>query len=202
MRNERMDERLKKQLEFALEMDKEKRIGRQTYLTGAIRKENDAEHAWHLALLTILLSEYADEKIDVLRTISMVIVHDLIEIDAGDTYAYDDAGNATKRERELKAAERIFNILPEDQAKYFRGLWDEFEEAKTPEAKFANAMDGIQPTMLNDATDGLSWKEHDMCQSKVRARMDRKIKPGSKVLFDYASGLVDKNVEKGNLKED
>lgn len=196
-----MNERLKKQMEFALELDKEKRIGRQTYLTEAIRKENDAEHAWHLALMIMLLSEYANEEIDVLKTISMAIIHDVIEIDAGDTYAYDDAGNATKREREQKAADRIFHILPEDQEKYFRGLWEEFEEAKTAEAKFAHAMDAVQPIMLNDATDGLAWREHQMCQSKVRKRISTKIRPGSETLFEYVDRLVEKNVEKGNLKE-
>jgi putative hydrolase of HD superfamily len=196
-----MDERLKKQMEFALELDKEKKIGRQTYLTEAIRKENDAEHAWHLALMIMLLSEYANEEIDVLKTMSMAIIHDVIEIDAGDTYAYDDAGNATKREREQKAADRIFHILPEDQEKYFRGLWEEFEEAKTAEAKFAHAMDAVQPIMLNDATDGLAWREHQMCQSKVRKRISTKIRPGSEILFEYVDRLVEQNVEKGNLKE-
>lgn len=196
-----MDERLKKQMEFALELDKEKKIGRQTYLTEAIRKENDAEHAWHLALMIMLLSEYANEEIDVLKTMSMAIIHDVIEIDAGDTYAYDDAGNATKREREQKAADRIFHILPEDQEKYFRGLWEEFEEAKTAEAKFAHAMDAVQPIMLNDATDGLAWREHQMCQSKVRKRISTKIRPGSEILFEYVDQLVEQNVEKGNLKE-
>ncbi|MEE1312513.1 MAG: HD domain-containing protein [Lachnospiraceae bacterium] len=197
-----MNERLKQQMKFALELDKEKRIGRQTYLSGAIRKENDAEHAWHLALMTMLLSEYANEEIDVLRTMSMVIIHDVIEIDAGDTYAYDDAGNATKRERELKAANRIFSMLPEDQAEYFRKLWDEFEEGTSKEAKFAHAMDAVQPIMLNDATDGLAWREHQVAQSKVRQRAVHKIKPGSEVLFQYINHLIDKNVEKGNLKED
>lgn len=196
-----MDERLKKQMKFALELDKEKKIGRQTYLTEAIRKENDAEHAWHLALMIMLLSEYANEEIDVLKTMSMAIIHDVIEIDAGDTYAYDDAGNATKREREQKAADRIFHILPEDQEKYFRGLWEEFEEAKTAEAKFAHAMDAVQPIMLNDATDGLAWREHQMCQSKVRKRISTKIRPGSEILFEYVDRLVEQNVEKGNLKE-
>lgn len=195
-----MEERLRQQMEFALELDKEKRIGRQTYLSGAIRKENDAEHAWHIALMTMLLSEYANEKIDIQRTMAMTIIHDVIEIDAGDTYAYDDAGNETKRERELKAADRIFNLLPADQAEFFRALWDEFEEAKTPEAKFAHAMDSVQPIMLNDATDGLAWREHEVAVSKVRARAERKIRPGSEKLFAYINGLLEKNVEKGNLK--
>lgn len=128
-------ERLDKQFAFFREIDKEKKIGRQTYLTGAERKENDAEHAWHMAIMTLLLSEYANEKIDVLKTVSMLLIHDLVEIDAGDTYAYDEAGKATQREREVKAADRIFSILPEEQGKALRALWEEFEARETPEAK-------------------------------------------------------------------
>ena len=125
----------------------------------------------------------------------------VIEIDAGDTYAYDAAGNKTKRERELKAAKRLFQILPEDQARYFRELWDEFEEAKTPEARFAHAMDGLQPIMLNNATDGLAWREHQVSQDKVRTRTAKKIQQGSETLFQYVNSLIDKNEEKGNLKK-
>lgn len=194
-----MDDRLKKQLDFALEMDKQKGIGRQTYILNALRKENDAEHGWHLALMTLLLSEYSNEKIDVQRTVAMVIVHDVIEIDAGDTYAYDSKGNATKRERELKAADRIFSILPSDQEKYFRGLWDEFEEKKTPEAKFATAMDSLEPIMLNDASNGLAWREHKVCADQVLNRIENKIKPGSEVLYKWAVDLVNENITKGNL---
>ena len=121
-----INERLKKQFEFLQEIDKEKNIFRQTYLADGNRKENDAEHSWHMAMMVLLMAEHSNEDIDVLRTLSMVLVHDLVEIYAGDTYAYDTAGNESKRARELEAAERLFNILPEDQAKYFRGLWDEF----------------------------------------------------------------------------
>lgn len=192
-------ERLRKQMEFALEMDKEKAIGRQTYILKALRKENDAEHAWHLALMTMLLSEYSNEKIDLSRTMSMVIVHDIIEIDAGDTYAYDDMGNATKAEREKKAADRIFGILPEDQAEYFMNLWLEFEDAVTPESKFANAMDSVQPLMLNDASEGLAWREHKVEASKVRARAERKVRPGSETLYRMVLDIIDSNVKKGNL---
>lgn len=192
-------ERLRKQMEFALEMDKEKGIGRQTYILKALRKENDAEHAWHLALMTMLLSEYSNEKIDLSRTMSMVIVHDIIEIDAGDTYAYDDKGNATKAEREKKAADRIFGILPEDQAEYFMNLWLEFEDADTPESKFANAMDSVQPLMLNDASEGLAWREHKVEASKVRARAERKVRPGSETLYRMVLDIIDSNVKKGNL---
>lgn len=192
-------ERLRKQMEFAMEMDKEKGIGRQTYILNALRKENDAEHAWHLALMTMLLSEYSNEKIDLSRTMSMVIVHDIIEIDAGDTYAYDDKGNATKAERERKAADRIFGILPEDQAEYFMNLWLEFEDADTPESKFANAMDSVQPLMLNDASEGLAWREHKVEVSKVRARAERKVRPGSETLYGMVLDIIDSNVKKGNL---
>lgn len=196
-----MDERLKKQMEFALEMDKEKGIGRQTYILGALRKENDAEHGWHLALMTMLMAEYSNDLIDVSRTVEMVIVHDVIEIDAGDTYAYDDAGNATKAEREKKAADRIFGLLPADQAKYYMDLWLEFEEASTPESKFANAMDSVQPVMLNDASNGLAWREHEVAASKVRDRAVRKIKPGSEKLYEMVLNIIDENVKKGNLKD-
>ena len=196
-----MDERLKKQMEFALEMDKEKGIGRQTYILNALRKENDAEHGWHLALMTMLLAEYSNEKIDIGRTVEMVVIHDVVEIDAGDTYAYDDAGNATKAEREQKAAKRIFGMLPEEQAKYFMDLWLEFEETVTPEAKFATAIDSVQPLMLNDASNGLAWREHGVAASKVRERALKKIKPGSEKLFEMVMGIIDENVKKGNLKD-
>lgn len=196
-----MDERLKKQMEFALEMDKEKGIGRQTYILNALRKENDAEHGWHLALMTMLMAEYANEKIDIARTVEMVIIHDVIEIDAGDTYAYDEAANATKAERERKAADRIFGLLPEDQGKYFLDLWLEFEAADTPESKFANAMDSVQPLMLNNASNGLAWREHEVAASKVRDRAVRKIKPGSEKLYEMVLDIIAENVKKGNLKD-
>ncbi len=194
-----MDDRLKKQMAFALEMDKEKGIGRQTYILDALRKENDAEHGWHLALMTMVLSEYSNEPIDVSRTVSMVVIHDIVEIDAGDTYAYDSVGNATKADREQKAADRIFNILPADQAEYFMGLWREFEEAKTPEAKFANTIDSVQPLMLNDASNGLAWREHQVAASKVRERAERKIRPGSEKLYQMVLKIIDANIAKGNL---
>lgn len=196
-----MNERLKKQMEFALEMDKEKGIGRQTYILNALRKENDAEHGWHLAIMTMLLSEYANEKIDVGRTIEMVVIHDVVEIDAGDTYAYDDAGNSTKAEREKKAADRIFGMLSPEQGQYFMDLWLEFEEASTPEAKFATAIDSVQPLMLNDASNGLAWREHEVAASKVRDRALKKIKPGSEKLYEMVIEIIGENVQKGNLKD-
>ncbi len=194
------NKRLERQFDFVREIDKEKFIGRQTYLTGAVRKENDAEHAWHMAVMTILLSEYANEDIDVLRTVSMILIHDIVEIDAGDTYAYDEEGKATQREREQMAAERLFGLLPEDQGVRFRELWDEFEAAVTPEARFARAMDNIQPLMLNAATDGKAWREHGVHLEQVLGRQER-TKYGSEQLWEYAyETFIRPNVEKGNLQ--
>ena len=198
---EKMDERLKKQMDFLLEADKLKFITRQTYLSDGKRKENDGEHSWHLALMAVLLSEYSNEKIDLVKVITMVLIHDIVEIDAGDTYAYDTLGNQSKREREVKAADRIFNILPKDQAQKLRQLWEEFEAYETPEAKFAHVCDNVQPLMLNDATDGLAWREHDVKKSQVLQR-NRRTGEGSQVLMEYINRILDKNVESGNLKNE
>lgn len=193
-------ERLDRQFAFIREIDREKKIGRQTYISDASRKENDAEHAWHSAVMAVLLSSYANEKIDVLKTITMILLHDVVEIDAGDTYAYDEEGKKTQREREERAADRIYGILPEDQKQELRNLWEEFEAAKTPEAKFARAMDHLQPLMLNDATNGKSWIEHGVELSQVLARNARTAE-GSKELWDYAKeNWIVKNVKKGNIK--
>lgn len=194
-----MSDRLEKQMDFLLEADKMKKIGRQTYIADGSRKENDAEHSWSLALMCMLLAEHSNEKIDVLRTLEMVLIHDLVEIDAGDTYAYDTDGNQTKRERELKAAKRIFHILPDDQAEFVRGLWDEFEAGETPEAKFANTVDKVQPITLNNITGGIAWKEHDVAAEQVIKRNVR-THEGSEALWDYCSKLIEDNVKKGNLK--
>lgn len=194
-------ERIEKQFEFLKEIDKEKNIFRQTYLADGMRKENDAEHAWHMALFVMVLSEYANEDIDVLKTMKIVLIHDLIEIYAGDTYAYDSKGNESKRERELAAADRLFNILPKDQAKEFRALWDEFEENITPEARFANTMDKIQPLMLNNASEGRSWEEHGVHASQVYGR-NEKTHLGSEELWKYADEtFIKPNVGK-QLKRD
>ena len=198
---EKMDERLKKQMNFLLEVDKLKFISRQTYLSDGKRKENDGEHSWHLALMAVLLSEYSNEKIDLVKVITMVLIHDMVEIDAGDTYAYDAVGNQSKRDREVKAADRIFNILPQDQAEKFRQLWEEFEAYETPEAKFAHVCDNVQPLMLNDATDGLAWREHDVKKSQVLQR-NRRTGEGSQVLMEYINRILDKNVESGNLRDE
>ncbi len=198
---EKKEERLKKQMDFLLGADKLKFITRQTYLSDGKRKENDGEHSWHLALMAVLLSEYSNEKVDLVKVITMVLIHDIVEIDAGDTYAYDAVGNQSKREREVKAADRIFNILPEDQAKKFRQLWEEFEAYETPEAKFAHVCDNVQPLMLNDATDGLAWREHDVKKSQVLQRNSR-TGEGSQVMMEYINKILDKNVESGNLKDE
>lgn len=193
-------ERLEQQFEFIREIDKEKFISRQTYLSDGERKENDAEHAWHMAIMTLLLSEYANEEIDVLKTISMLLIHDIVEIDAGDTYAYDEAGKATQEEREKKAAKRIFGILPEDQGSRLKGLWEEFEERKTPEARFARAMDNLQPVMLNAATDGKSWKEHRVKLEQILKRNECTAS-GSERLWKYACReMIEPHVKKGNIE--
>ena len=177
--------RLQRQFEFCLEADKEKQIERRTLLSDGKRCENDAEHAWHAALMCVLLSEYANEKIDVLRTVSMLLIHDIVEIDAGDTYAYDENAKLSQNDRELKAADRIFNLLPEDQAKKLRALWDEFEAEETAESKFAHSMDNIQPAMLNNSTGGKVWEENKIKLSQILER--NKITPeGSKKLWDYS----------------
>lgn len=193
--------RLEKQFDFCREIDKEKFIRRQTYLSDGIHKENDAEHAWHMAIMTILLSEYANEEIDVLKTITMLLIHDLVEIDAGDTYAYDEEAKKTQSQREEKAADRIFGLLPEDQKKSLRGLWEEFEAGETPEAKFAHTMDNIQPTMLNAATNGKAWVEHGVQLSQILGR-NKNTADGSKELWEYSfQNFISPNLAKGRIKE-
>ncbi len=194
-------ERLNRQFDFIREIDKEKSINRQTYISDASRKENDAEHAWHAAVMTVLLSEYANDKIDVLKTVSMLLMHDIVEIDAGDTYAYDEEGRKTQRQREERAAQRIYGMLPKDQEVKMRNLWEEFEEAKTPEAKFARAMDHIQPILLNAATDGRAWEEHGVALSQILKR-NAATADGSKELWDYAKeNWIDKNVRSGKIQD-
>lgn len=196
-----MEERLKQQMDFLLEADKLKFINRQTYLSDGERKENDAEHSWHLALMAVLLSEYSREEIDLLKVITMVLIHDIVEIDAGDTYAYDEKGKMSQRAREEKAADRLFHILPDDQAEKLRELWEEFDAYETPEAKFAHVCDNIQPLMLNDATGGRSWRERGIKRSQVENR-NKKLAEGSTVMRGYLDEILDKNVESGNLKNE
>ena len=193
-----MNERIKKQLEFALEIDKEKNIFRQTSLSGKGRKENDAEHAWHMAIMAYLLREYSNEEIDIAKTMLMCLIHDIVEIDAGDTYAYDEEGLKTQKAREDAAKERIFSILPEDQKKELIALFDEFEEGQTAESKFAHAMDNLQPLMLNDSNDGQDWREHNARAEAVYKR-HKMTQRGSQVIYDITDQIIKKNIEKGNL---
>lgn len=197
-----MKERLKKQIKFIKEIDKEKMIKRQTLLTNGIQKEDDAQHAWHTAIMTLLLSEYANEEIDILKTISMLLIHDIVEIDAGDTYAYDQEEIKTQRERETKAADRIFGLLPEDQKEKLRMLWEEFENNETPEAHFAHTMDNFQPVMLNDATNGKMWEENKVRLSQILKR-NEKTKLGSKILWEYSyKNFIEPNVKKKKIIDD
>lgn len=195
-----MDERLEKQLEFALEIDKEKNVFRQTSLSGHGRKENDAEHSWHMAVMAYLLKEYSNEEIDIAKTMIMCLIHDMVEIDAGDTYAYDDGAQRTRKEREDAAKERIFSILPPDQKKEFTELFDEFEKEETPESKFAHSMDNLQPILLNNSNGGADWREHDVTAVQVYGRQ-RKTQLGSKVLFEATDRIIRDNIEKGSLPE-
>lgn len=189
-------DRLDKQIEFILEVDKLKDIVRQNYIADGSRKENDTEHSWHMALMCALLSEYSNQEIDIAKTMLMLLIHDIVEIDAGDTYAYDEASNITKNKRELDAADRIFNILPDDQAVMLRSIWDEFEKGDTAEAKFAASLDRIQPILLNDASKGKSWKEHGVKLSQIINR-NKKTADGSKTLWNYVENIINKNLEKG-----
>ena len=197
MRNNRLQE----QLQFILEIDKLKKIVRQSPLTDQSRKENDAEHSWHLAVMAILLSEYAKERqIDIFHVVKLALIHDLVEIDAGDTFCYDKIGNRQKLERETQAADRIFNILPQDQAREMRDLWDEFETRETPEACFAAALDRLQPLLLNFHTQGGTWQEHGINRQQVIQR-NSPMHDGAPKLWKYAEKLIDEAVEKGMLKE-
>ncbi len=190
--------RLEQQINFIMEVDKLKNIVRQNYLADGSRKEDDADHSWHLALMCAILSEHSNQKIDIVKTMVMVLIHDIVEIDAGDTYAYDAEFNLSKQERELAAAERIFRLLPEDQAKEMRSLWDEFEANETPEAKFASTLDRVQPFLLNSASNGKSWKEHGVTFSQVMKRNE--VTPdGSETLWNYQLELMKRQVELGNL---
>ena len=211
------NERLKKQLEFLLTLDKLKNVYRQTYILcddlpqgskefddnfkekkPLPRRENDAEHSFSLAIAAAVLAEYSNEPVDVAKVMKMVLVHDAVEIYAGDTYCYDDEGAKTKEAREKAAAEKIFGTLPEEQSAEYRALWDEFERNDTPEARFSNAMDRIQPLLLNYSREGYSWKEHGVNSSQVRKRFD-KVKDGSAELGKMVDDLLEKAIENGFL---
>jgi putative hydrolase of HD superfamily len=194
-------ERFKKQIEFLLEADKLKHVRRQTILLDRGRRENSAEHSWHIALMVLIMSEYSRETdIDFFHVIKMLLVHDLVEIDAGDTYCYDDNGRKDQSRREEIAADRIFGLLPADQATAVRALWDEFEKRETPESRFANALDRVQPLLNNYFTNGQTWQENEIRSSQVHQRM-RPVKDGAPFLWDYVSALIEDAVKKDFLAE-
>ena len=195
-----MDERLKRQLDFILEIDKEKSIFRQTHLSGHGRAENDAEHAWHMAVMAWLLREYANEDVDVAKVMMMCLIHDIVEIDAGDTYAYDPAGLQTQQAREDAAKERIYSLLPDDQKAELVAMFDEFENWSSPEARFAHALDNLQPLMLNGSNDGADWKAHGVTARQVYGRQN-KTRLGSERLFEVVDGIIREQIRKGNLPE-
>ncbi len=193
-------DRFRQQLEFIMEIDKLKQVYRQTYLTDGSRKENDAEHSWHLAMMSILLGEYAlHQDLDITRVLKMVLIHDIVEIDAGDTYCYAQELRAASIVSEQKAAQRLFGLLPSDHAQEFQELWAEFEQRQTPEARFAAALDRFQPLLHNYMTKGKSWQEHGITSEQVIAR-NKYILEGSAVLWDYALKMIRKAVEKGYLE--
>ena len=190
--------RFEKQLAFILEVDKEKNIYRQTHLRGYTRQENDAEHAWHMALMIYLLKEYANEEFDLAKAMAMALIHDIVEIDAGDTYCYDAKGVSTQKERESAAADRIYGLLPDDQKEHLMDLFKEFEQGQTPEAKFAKVMDNFQPLLLNDSNNGEDWRKHKVNKTKVTNRQ-KTSKLGSKEILEFTKELIQKNLDKGNI---
>lgn len=192
------DRRLDRQIRFILEVDRLKRITRQTLLTDGSRRENSAEHSWHLALMAMVLAEHADQPVDVGRVIRLVLVHDLVEIDAGDTFAYDAQRVLDQAAREALAAERIFGRLPVDQAAAFRALWDEFEARATPESRLAAALDRLQPLLHNMQTGGGTWREHGITRDRVEWR-SAPIGDASRELGAYVRSLLDQAVAEGIL---
>lgn len=195
-----MNKRLQKQMEFSLEIDKEKNIFRQTHLSNQGRRENDAEHAWHMAVMSYILKEYANDSIDISRVMMMCLIHDIVEIDAGDTYAYDRDAKETQRNREQKARDRIYSLLPSDQKEELSLIFDEFEANETPEARFAHAMDNLQPLMLNHSNRGGDWREHGVSSKQVYGRQ-KKTKLGSDTLYDLTDEWIQENIKRGNLKK-
>lgn len=195
-----MNDKLKQQLDFILEIDKEKNILRQTHLSGHGRRENDAEHAWHMAIMAYLLKEYSNEPIDITKVMIMCLIHDIVEIDAGDTYAYDTEGLKTQKAREDAAKERIFSLLPNAQKEELTALFDEFEETRTAESRFAHVMDNLQPLLLNNSNGGADWREHEVYASQVYGRQ-QKTRYGSKQLYEITDQILKENIKKGNIKE-
>lgn len=195
-----MNDKLKQQLDFILEIDKEKNILRQTHLSGHGRRENDAEHAWHMAIMAYLLKEYSNEPVDITKVMIMCLIHDIVEIDAGDTYAYDTERLKTQKAREDAAKERIFSLLPNAQKEELTALFDEFEEARTAESRFAHVMDNLQPLLLNNSNGGADWREHEVYASQVYGRQ-QKTRYGSKQLYEITDQILKENIKKGNIKE-
>ena len=195
-----MDDRMRKQIEFALLMDKQKNIFRQNHLADNSRRENDAEHAWHMAVMAYLFREYANEDIDISKVILMCLIHDVVEIEAGDTYAYDEEAKKSQREREEIAKKHIFGMLPSDQGQELEALFDEFEAQETAEARFAKAMDNLQPVLLHEANGGGDWKEHEVTKEQIMRRQE-KTRRGSEDLFTVIKDIIDKHIAEGNIKE-
>ena len=191
---------LLKQIAFIKEIDKLKYIQRKTKLFNSNRRENDAEHSWHLALMTIVLAEHSDSPIDILKVLKMVLIHDIVEIDAGDTFIYDTAKSHTNTDEELLAAQRIFGLLPDEQAEEFIAIWKEFEEGITNEAKFAKTMDRFQPLLQNVSNNGGTWAEFNVPYQKVYDKK-KSIKNGSASIWNYALNLINESVDKGILKK-
>lgn len=196
-----MNNRLTQQLQFIIEIDKLKNILRQTKLTDNSRQENSAEHSWHLAIMAIILAEYAEPEVDIIRSIKMLLIHDLIEIDAGDTFCYDVKGNLDKAEREIKAATRIFSLLPSEQAEELRELWEEFEESQTATAKFALALDRLQPLLQNQQNHGGSWQTHGITENLVRKRMSP-VKEASPILGKLVEEIIADCIAAGYLNKE
>lgn len=195
-------ERLAQQMDFCREVDKEKEVFRQSFLCSGSRRENDAEHAWHMTLMAMILQEYSNEDVDLLKVIEMLVIHDIVEIDAGDTYAYDVEGLKSQEDREKKAADRIFGMLPDDQRDFLFELFHEFEAGETAESKFARALDNVQPVMQNDASDGRDWREKGIRLSQAIERQRRTAR-GSQVLWDEVSKpMLQKNIDLGNIVGD
>ncbi|MDD2503346.1 MAG: HD domain-containing protein [Clostridia bacterium] len=192
--------RLQKQIEFIVEVDKLKHVLRQSVLINDRRRENDAEHSWHLAVMAMLLSEHVKEdNLDLFKVMKMVLIHDIVEIDAGDTFAYDEEGYEDKEEREMKAAQRIFNLLPTDQAIKMKELWLEFEEKATPESRYAASLDRLQPLLLNYHSEGHTWKMPGVTSEKVYERM-AVIKESTPQIWDYVVEIVEDSIDRGYLK--
>jgi len=193
-------DKLLKQIDFIKEIDKIKYIQRRTKLFNSDRNENDAEHSWHLALMAIVLAEYSNEPIDILKVVKMVLVHDIVEIDAGDIFIYDTQKNHSNTNEERIAAKRIFGILPEEQANELIAIWEEFEAGITNEAKFAKTMDRLEPLLQNTSNNGGTWAEFNVDYNKVLEKKSQ-IKNGSDTIWDYAEKLINESVDKGILKK-